>query len=103
MKTSLLNVKSNSSNIVVFFREGGGGQDNPVVFNYLHIKKRSMISPYEAIKDISSKPKKFKIALKHYLLTHSLFFIYNFGLGSSSALLPPGGTATSVADARGLL
>jgi hypothetical protein len=30
-----------------------------------------------------------------------LFF--KFGLGSSSALLPPGGTATSVADARGLL
>jgi hypothetical protein len=27
----------------------------------------------------------------------------NFGLGSSSALLPPGGTATIVADARGLL
>jgi hypothetical protein len=27
----------------------------------------------------------------------------NFGLGSSSALLPPGSTSTSVADARGLL
>jgi hypothetical protein len=32
------------------------------------------------------------------------FYInFNFGLGSSSAILPPGGTATSVADARGLL
>jgi hypothetical protein len=28
---------------------------------------------------------------------------YKFGLGSSSALFPPGDTSTSVADARGLL
>jgi hypothetical protein len=35
------------------------------------------------------------------LLYPILFF--KFGLGSSSALLPPGGTVTSVADARGLL
>jgi hypothetical protein len=28
---------------------------------------------------------------------------HKFGLGSSSALLPPGDTSTSVADARGLL
>jgi len=27
----------------------------------------------KAIKDISSKPKKFKIAVKHYLLTHSFY------------------------------
>jgi hypothetical protein len=27
----------------------------------------------KAIKDISSKPKKFKIALKQYLLTHSYY------------------------------
>jgi hypothetical protein len=30
-------------------------------------------------------------------------YSYNFGLGSSSALLPPGSTATSLADASGLL
>jgi hypothetical protein len=48
-----------------------------------------------------------QIYLKSRLLTYEIkvmiykFFI--FGLGSSSALLPPGGTATSVADARGLL
>jgi hypothetical protein len=30
-------------------------------------------------------------------------YYFFFKLGSSSALLPPGGTATSVADARGLL
>jgi hypothetical protein len=30
-------------------------------------------------------------------------FFYNLILGSSSALLPPGGTATTVADPRGLL
>jgi hypothetical protein len=27
----------------------------------------------KAIKDISSRPEKFKIALKHYLLTHSFY------------------------------
>jgi hypothetical protein len=31
------------------------------------------------------------------------FFIHNFGLGSSSAHLPPGSTAPSVADARGFI
>ena len=41
------------------------GQDNPIAFKKTHIKKRSMIILYKAIKDISSKPKKFKIALKH--------------------------------------
>jgi hypothetical protein len=29
--------------------------------------------------------------------------LINFGLGSSSTLLPPGSTATGLADARGLL
>jgi formate/nitrite transporter FocA (FNT family) len=32
----------------------------------------------KAIKDISSKPKKFKIALKHYLLTHSFYSLDEF-------------------------
>jgi len=31
-----------------------------------------------AIKDISSKPKKFKIALKHYLLAHSFYSLDEF-------------------------
>jgi hypothetical protein len=35
--------------------------------------------------------------------TSSPPFFYKFGLGSSSALLPPGSTAASVAYARGLL
>jgi len=30
------------------------------------------------IKDISSKPKKFTIALKHYLLTHSFYSLDEF-------------------------
>jgi len=78
MKISLLNVKRYSSIITViffFFLGGGGGQDNPVVFKYMHIKKRSMISLYKAIKNISSKPKEVKIALKHHLLTQ---FILQF-------------------------
>jgi hypothetical protein len=29
----------------------------------------------KAIKDFSSKPKKFKIALKHYLLKHSFYSV----------------------------
>jgi hypothetical protein len=32
----------------------------------------------KAIEDISSKPKKFKIALKHYLLTHSFYSLDEF-------------------------
>ena len=32
----------------------------------------------KAIKDISSKLKKFKIALKHYLLTHSFYSLDEF-------------------------
>jgi hypothetical protein len=32
----------------------------------------------QAIKDISSMPKKFKIALKHYLLTHSFYSLDEF-------------------------
>ncbi len=31
-----------------------------------------------AIKDISSEPKKFKVALKHYLLTHSFYSLDDF-------------------------
>jgi len=58
---------------VFFFLEGA--QDNPAVLKYSHIKKRSVISLYKAIKDISSKPKLFKIALKHYLLPHSFFTV----------------------------
>jgi len=38
------------------------------IFNYLP----------KAIKDISSKPKKFKIALKHYLLTLSFYSLHEF-------------------------
>ena len=82
MRTSLLNVNSNSSNFIFF--GGGGEQDNPVVFKYLHIKKRSMIKLCKAIKGISSKPKKFKIALKHYLLTHSFYSLDEFFLENSN-------------------
>jgi hypothetical protein len=32
----------------------------------------------KAIKDISSKPNKFKISLKHYLLTHSFYSLDQF-------------------------
>jgi hypothetical protein len=32
----------------------------------------------KAIKDMSSKPKKFKVALKHYLLTHSFYSLDEF-------------------------
>jgi len=32
----------------------------------------------KAIKDISSKPKKFKTALKHYLLSHSFYSLDEF-------------------------
>jgi hypothetical protein len=32
----------------------------------------------KAMKDICSKPKKFKIALKHYLLTHSFYSLDEF-------------------------
>jgi hypothetical protein len=32
----------------------------------------------KAIKDISSKPEKFKIALKHILLTHSFYGLDEF-------------------------
>jgi hypothetical protein len=42
----------------------------------------SDITPFnglpKAIEDISSKPKKFKIALKHYLLTHSFYSLDEF-------------------------
>ena len=31
-----------------------------------------------AIEDISSKPKKFKVPLKHYLLTHSFYSLDEF-------------------------
>jgi len=37
----------------------------------------------KAIKDISSKPKKFKIALKHNLLTHSFYSLDEFFLANS--------------------
>jgi hypothetical protein len=37
----------------------------------------------KAIKDISSKPKKFKVALKHYLLTPSFYSLDDF-LATSS-------------------
>jgi hypothetical protein len=40
---------------------------------------------------------------KHTNYLESNGFFFKFGLGSSSALLPPGGTANTVADARGLL
>ena len=33
---------------------------------------------YSGIKDISSNPKKFKDALKHYLLTHSFYNLDEF-------------------------
>jgi hypothetical protein len=61
--------------------------------NYLHLPQVSL-SRYQkgvynlgigifngnpkAIKDISNKPKKFKIALKHYLLTHSFYSLDEF-------------------------
>jgi len=32
----------------------------------------------KAIKNISTKPKKFKTALKHYLLTHSFYSLDEF-------------------------
>jgi hypothetical protein len=38
----------------------------------------------KAIKDISSKPKKFKIALKLYLLTHSFYSLDEFFLANSN-------------------
>jgi hypothetical protein len=43
----------------------------------------------------------FYIQLIFYLIR--MLWLYNFGLRSSSALLTPGGTATSVADVRVLL
>jgi hypothetical protein len=38
-----------------------------------HKSGQNMYMEYYVYKDISSKPKKFKIALKHYLLTHSFY------------------------------
>jgi hypothetical protein len=38
----------------------------------------------KAIKNISTKPKKFKTALKHYLLTHSFYSLDEFFLASSN-------------------
>ena len=40
--------------------------------------------PPKAIKDISSKPKKFKIALKDCLLTHSVYSLDEFFLANSN-------------------
>jgi hypothetical protein len=42
-------------------------------------------------------------ALKFKVILCALYIFYNFGLGSSSALLPPGSTATSSTYASGLL
>ena len=51
--------------------------------NYLHLRSYySGIKIFnglpKAIKDISSKPKKFKIALKHFLHTHSFYSLDEF-------------------------
>jgi hypothetical protein len=41
----------------------------------------------KAIKDISRKPNKFKIALKHFLHTHTFYSIMNFLTNSNVSLL----------------
>ena len=45
---------------------------------YLWLCFRIFNSLPKAIKDISCKPKKFKISLKHYLLTHSFYSLDQF-------------------------
>jgi membrane-bound metal-dependent hydrolase YbcI (DUF457 family) len=41
----------------------------------------------KVIKDFSSEPKRFKIALKHYQLTHSFYSLDEFFLATSNILL----------------
>ena len=53
-----------------------------------HKSGQNTYKEYYVYKDISSKPGKFKIALKHYLLTHSFYTLDELFSKQKYLLLP---------------